>query len=160
MTLFRKCILTLLTFAFISNVFGMEGDSLRVKKERIFEVFSTYGLNSNYSEISPVFYNTELIFCSDREWNKNTYGMSDWHETKHYNMFRSSMNFATIDSVEFEKVKIFNHFLVTHMNVGPITFDKDFKNAVYVENEFVKESLDMMIKCIYNLIALKLKTVN
>ena len=78
--------------------------------------------------------------------------MSDWHETKHYNIFRSSVNFTTVDSVEFEKVKIFNHFLVTHMNVGPITFDKDFKNAVYVENEFVKESLDMTIKCIYNFI--------
>ena len=157
MTLFRKCILTLLTFAFIINVFGVEGDSLRVKKERIFEVFSTYGLNSSYSEISPVFYNTELIFCSDREWNKNTYGMSDWHETKHYNIFRSSVNFTTVDSVEFEKVKIFNHFLVTHMNVGPITFDKDFKNAVYVENEFVKRKFRHDDKMHLQLYSLKIE---
>ena len=63
--------------------------------------------------------------------------MSDWSETNHYNIFRSSVNFTTVDSVAFEKVKIFNHFLVSHLNVGPITFDKAFKNAVYVENEYV-----------------------
>ena len=120
-----------------TNVFSIERDSLRVKKERIFEVFETFGLNSTYSDISPVFFNTELVFCSNREWNKNTYGMSDWSETNHYNIFRSSVNFTTVDSVAFEKVKIFNHFLVSHLNVGPITFDKAFKNAVYVENEYV-----------------------
>ena len=63
--------------------FYNDGDSVKVKKERIFEVFNTYGLNSEYSEISPIFYNKELVFCSNREWNKNTFGESDWHETKH-----------------------------------------------------------------------------
>lgn len=136
----NKCVkIILFSFFWIltSNAFPFEGDSLRAKKERIFEVFETFGLNSTYSDISPVFFNTELVFCSNREWNKNTYGMSDWSETSHYNIFRSSINFTTIDSVAFEKVKIFNHFLVSHLNVGPITFDKSFKNAVYVENEYV-----------------------
>ena len=44
-----------------TNVFSIERDSLRVKKERIFEVFETFGLNSTYSDISPVFFNTELV---------------------------------------------------------------------------------------------------
>lgn len=116
-----------------------EGDSLRVKKERIFEVFNTYGINSKYSEISPVLYNSELVFCSNREWNKNTFGESDWHETKHFNIFKSTINFTSIDSIEFKKVKVFNQFLVSHLNVGPITFNKDYNEAIYVENEYVSK---------------------
>ena len=92
-----------------TNVFSIERDSLRVKKERIFEVFETFGLNQSYSDISPVFFNTELVFCSNREWNKNTYGMSDWSETNHYNIFRSSVNFTTVDSVALKRGK----FLIT-----------------------------------------------
>jgi outer membrane protein OmpA-like peptidoglycan-associated protein len=122
---------------FVSN--ANEGDSLRVKKERIFEVFNTYGINSEYSEISPIFYNSELVFCSNREWNKNTFGESDWHETKHYNIFRSSINFNSIDSVGFEKIKVFNHFLVNHLNVGPISFNRAYSEAVYVENEYLSK---------------------
>ena len=110
--------------------YGKQGDSLRVKKERIFEVFNTYGINSEYSEISPVFYNSELLFCSNREWNKNTFGESDWHDTKHYNIFKSVINFNSVDSVEFEKIKVFNHFLVTHLNVGPISFNSDYSEAI------------------------------
>jgi outer membrane protein OmpA-like peptidoglycan-associated protein len=116
-----------------------DGDSVKVKKERIFEVFNTYGLNSEYSEISPIFYNKELVFCSNREWNKNTFGESDWHQTKHYNIFRSSINFNSIDSVGFEKIKVFNHFLVTHLNVGPISFNREYTEAVYVENEYLNK---------------------
>ena len=119
--------------------YGKQGDSLRVKKERIFEVFNTYGINSEYSEISPVFYNSELLFCSNREWNKNTFGESDWHDTKHYNIFKSVINFNSVDSVEFEKIKVFNHFLVTHLNVGPISFNNDYSEAIYVENEYVSK---------------------
>ena len=104
-----KLILFSFFWILTSNAFPFEGDSLRAKKERIFEVFETFGLNSTYSDISPVFFNTELVFCSNREWNKNTYGMSDWGETNHYNIFRSSINFTTVDSVAFEKVK----FLIT-----------------------------------------------
>ena len=135
--------------------YARQGDSIRVKKERIFEVFNTYGINSEYSEISPVFYNSELLFCSNREWNKNTFGESDWHETKHYNIFKSVINFNSIDSVEFEKIKVFNHFLVTHLNVGPISFNSDYSEAIYVENEYVTKKIDLINFCMYNFTALK-----
>lgn len=139
MNFYKKTILFLVFIALISSIIAKPGDSLRVKKERIFEVFNTYGINSKYSEISPVFYNSELVFCSNREWNKNTFGESDWHETKHYNIFRSSINFNSVDSVGFEKIKVFNHFLVTHLNVGPISFNQNFSEAIYVENEYVSK---------------------
>jgi hypothetical protein len=115
---------------------SVPGDSLKVRKERIFEVFNTYGLNSNYSEICPVFYNSELVFCSNREWNNNTLGESDWTETGHYNIFKSSISYNGIDSVNFEKVKVFSYFLISHLNVGPISFNNDFSEAIYVENEY------------------------
>ena len=54
----NKCVkIILFSFFWIltSNAFPFEGDSLRAKKERIFEVFETFGLNSTYSDISPVF---------------------------------------------------------------------------------------------------------
>ena len=135
-------LLVVLFFVFsinISYATTFPGDSVKVKKERVFEVFNTYGINSSYSEICPVIYNTELVFCSNREWNKNTFGESDWHETNHYNIFRSSINFTSIDSVEFDKIKVFNHFLISHLNVGPITFNGDYTEAIYVENEYVNK---------------------
>lgn len=118
---------------------SVPGDSLKVRKERIFEVFNTYGLNSNYSEICPVFYNSELVFCSNREWNNNTLGESDWTETGHYNIFKSSISYNGIDSVNFEKVKVFSYFLISHLNVGPISFNNDFSEAIYVENEYLSK---------------------
>ena len=43
------------------------------------------------------------------------------------------------------------------MNVGPITFDKDFKNAVYVENEFVKRKFRHDEKMHLQLYSLKIE---
>ena len=146
MNFHKKTILIFVLIALIPSILAKPGDSLRVKKERIFEVFNTYGINSEYSEISPVFYNSELVFCSNREWNKNTFGESDWHETKHYNIFKSSINFNSVDSVGFEKIKVFNHFLVTHLNVGPISFNQKFSEAIYVENEYIKFKVVLIIK--------------
>ncbi|MBM77867.1 MAG: hypothetical protein CL846_05245 [Crocinitomicaceae bacterium] len=136
---FKYILSVFLVFCFCNIRASIPGDSLKVRKERIFEVFNTYGLNSNYSEICPVFYNSELVFCSNREWNKNTLGESDWSETSHYNIFKSSITYNGIDSVNFDKIKVFSYFLMSHLNVGPITFNNDYSEAVYVENEYVSK---------------------
>ncbi len=137
--IYKHILLTIFISCFFSVLASQPGDSLKVRKERNFEVFNTYGLNSNYSEICPVFYNSELVFCSNREWNNNTLGESDWSETGHYNIFKSSISFNGIDSVNFDKVKVFSYFLVSHLNVGPISFNNDYTEAIYVENEFVSK---------------------
>jgi hypothetical protein len=79
--IYKHILLTFFISCFFSVSASQPGDSLKVRKERNFEVFNTYGLNSNYSEICPVFYNSELVFCSNRECNNNTLGESDWSET-------------------------------------------------------------------------------
>ena len=53
--------------------FNQVYDSVRVELE--YEVKSVYGLNTKYAEFSPVWYNTNLIFSSDREWDYNNFGL-------------------------------------------------------------------------------------
>ena len=55
-------------------------DSVRVEYE--YEVNSVFGLNSKYADFSPVWHYTDLVFASDREWDYNNYGESNWNKSK------------------------------------------------------------------------------
>ena len=61
-------------------------DSVRVEVE--FQVSSVFGLNTKYAEFSPVWYHTELIFASGREWNYNNLGESNWSNNSSINLFK------------------------------------------------------------------------
>ena len=96
-------------------------DSVRVEYE--YEVNHVFGLNSKYAEFSPVWYHTDLIFSSDREWDYNNYGESNWENNKNINLFKVKVNSFKIDSVVFEKPELFNNFLIGENHVGPIAFN-------------------------------------
>ena len=111
-------------------------DSIRVEKEYV--VNKVYGLNSKYTEFSPVWYNTELVFASDREWDYNTLGEANWDHIKNINLFKVEVKSYQSDSVVFNHPKIFNRLLISDAHVGPIAFNSDGSEAVF--SEVVKKS--------------------
>ena len=95
-------------------------DSVRVEVE--FQVSSVFGLNTKYAEFSPVWYHTELIFASDREWNYNNLGESNWSNNSTINLFKVKVDSYSQDSVVFKKPVLFNQLLIGSNHVGPIAF--------------------------------------
>jgi outer membrane protein OmpA-like peptidoglycan-associated protein len=106
-------------------------DSIRVEKEYV--VNKVYGLNSKYTEFSPVWYNTELVFASDREWDYNTLGEANWDHIKNINLFKVEVKSYQSDSVVFNHPKIFNRLLISDAHVGPIAFNSDGSEAIFSE---------------------------
>ena len=96
-------------------------DSVRIEYE--YEVYSVFGLNSKYAEFSPVWYHTDLILSSDREWDYINYGESNWENNKKINLFKVKVNSFKSDSVVFEKPELFNNLLIGDHHVGPIAFN-------------------------------------
>ena len=83
---------------------------------------SVFGLNTKYAEFSPVWYHTELIFASDREWNYNNLGESNWSNNSTINLFKVKVDSYSKDSVVFKKPVLFNQLLIGSNHVGPIAF--------------------------------------
>ena len=91
----RFLIIAFCLFTAIYSYANVEGnDTARVEME--FEVFNVFGLNTKYSEFSPVWYHTDLIFSSDREWNNNLLGESNWDHIKHINLFKAKFRVFSI----------------------------------------------------------------
>lgn len=103
--------------------FNQVYDSVRVELE--YEVKSVYGLNTKYAEFSPVWYNTNLIFSSDREWDYNNFGESNWSKNKKVNLFKVEVKSYKDDSVVFKKAEVYNNLLIGNDHVGPIAFYGD-----------------------------------
>ena len=106
-------------------------DSIRLEKEYV--VSQVYGLNSKYTEFSPVWYNTELVFASDREWDYNTFGEANWDHIKNINLFKVDIKSYRNDSVVFNHPKVFNRLLISDDHVGPIAFNNDGTEAIFSE---------------------------
>ena len=106
-----------------STIFSLSQsyDSVRVEVE--FQVSSVFGLNTKYAEFSPVWYHTELIFASDREWNYNNLGESNWSNNSTINLFKVKVDSYSQDSVVFKKPVLFNQLLIGSNHVGPIAFN-------------------------------------
>lgn len=100
--------------------FNQVYDSVRIELE--YEVKNVYGLNTEYAEFSPVWYNTDLIFSSDREWDYNNFGETNWSKNKKINLFKVQVKSYKEDSVVFKKPELYNNLLVGNDHVGPIDF--------------------------------------
>ena len=100
--------------------FNQVYDSVRIELE--YEVKNVYGLNTEYAEFSPVWYNTDLIFSSDREWDYNNFGETNWSKNKKINLFKVQVKSYKEDSVVFKKPELYNNLLDGKDHVGPIDF--------------------------------------
>ena len=128
----RFLIIAFCLFTAIYSYANVEGnDTARVEME--FEVFNVFGLNTKYSEFSPVWYHTDLIFSSDREWNNNLLGESNWDHIKHINLFKARVKSYINDSIVFLTPKIYSRLLISDAHVGPICFNRDGSEAIFSE---------------------------
>ena len=131
LTLYQFLFLLVFQFMF-SHIYATTQifDSVRVEYE--YEVNSVFGLNSKYADFSPVWHYTDLVFASDREWNYNNYGESNWNKSKKINLFKVKVSSYKSDSVVFEKPELFNNHLLSDDHVGPLAFN-GLNEAVFSE---------------------------
>jgi len=102
----------------------------QIIKQTDFEVYSIYGINTAYSEFSPVLYKDNFVFVSDREYDIKTLGEGNWKKTIHVNIFNAKFEDIFSDSIVLEKINLFDNNLVKDDHVGPITFNKEGNEAV------------------------------
>jgi outer membrane protein OmpA-like peptidoglycan-associated protein len=106
-----------------------------------FEVMKVYGLNSEYAEFSPVRFQSEIVFASDRIYDFNSIGEDNWSKTKHINLFSAELKMETKDSVVFSEIKLFDDNFLDDDHSGPICFTQDGKKAIYSKVTHRKQKL-------------------
>ena len=95
-----------------------------------YEVVPVYGLNTSYNEFSPVLYQKNFIFISDREYDLKTLGEGNWKKINHVNIFKADFENIYSDSISLEKIRLFDNLLVKDDHVGPITFNREGTEAI------------------------------
>jgi len=127
-----KYSVSMLLLLFSVNILAIsQNDSIKVEIE--YEVFNVFGINTKYAEFSPVWHKTNLIFASDREWDNLLAGESSWDHIKNINLFKANVNSYSSDSAVFSEAKIYHKLLVSDVHVGPISFNKDYSEAIFSE---------------------------
>ncbi len=121
-------LISLLLFLVLNGF--LTAQNKRITKQTDFEIYPIYGINTAYSEFSPVLYKDNFVFVSDREYNLNTLGEVNWKKYKHFNIFKAKFEDIFADSIVLEKVILFENNLVKDDHVGPITFNKEENEAI------------------------------
>jgi outer membrane protein OmpA-like peptidoglycan-associated protein len=103
------------------------------RKEISYQVKPLYGLNSRYSEFSPVLLDNALIFSSNREFDLVNTGENNWDKNAYYNIFKISYTDQGADSVNFGKAEVFNKQWIGESHTGPIAFSEDGNTAVFTQ---------------------------
>jgi outer membrane protein OmpA-like peptidoglycan-associated protein len=106
-----------------------------------FEVFHVHGLNSQFSEFSPVLINQEIIFASNRQYNFNSIGEDNWSKNNHVSIFRADVSNAAKDSVVANKIRLFDRAFFDTDHTGPICFSADGKEAIFTRTTHRKQNL-------------------
>ncbi|WP_075591241.1 tetratricopeptide repeat protein [Labilibacter marinus] len=118
---------------------GKETQGLKLNSEQLidrllkdslnYEIHSL-GINSKFSDISPVVYNDKLIFTSDRK-NISAIKRNDIRDgSGFYKIYKIGVNSV----LNTDEVKLFENKLTTKYNDGPISFSKDFTIAFITRN--------------------------
>lgn len=102
-------------------------------KQIEFKVNPVYGLNTEFSDFSPVLLNSEFIFVSDREYDYRNIGEDNWKANKHINIFKSQIKSNSADSIVFAKAKLYDRKFMDEDHSGPICFSKDGNTAIFTK---------------------------
>jgi outer membrane protein OmpA-like peptidoglycan-associated protein len=106
-----------------------------------FEVFKVHGLNSQYSEFSPVLFKQDFIFASNRQYDFNSIGEDNWSKMNHVSIFKADVRNPTKDSAVATKVRIFDNVFFDNDHTGPICFSADGKEAIFTRSTHRKQNL-------------------
>ena len=111
-----------------------------------FEVMKVYGLNSEYAEFSPVRFQSEIVFASDRIYDFNSIGEDNWSKTKHINFCELMMGQYLKDNKKTSVTKIIFHTRSKTLEIkvwAPWKFENDL--CVACKNEI--ESMCHFMNC-------------
>lgn len=87
-------------------------------------------INSENAEFSPVIFENDLVFVSDREMYLTQVGEAQWKKKKHLNLFKSAFKSPSDDSVAFSRAQPFDDKMPDYFHSGPITFHPNGNLAV------------------------------
>lgn len=109
-------------------------NSVKIGNKNVeFEIHNIYGLNSEYAEFSPVLFNGEFVFVSDRYYDFRNLGEDNWENNKHINIFKAEIEYNNADSVVFDKINIYDRVFMEDDHSGPICFSSDGKLAIFTK---------------------------
>lgn len=89
-----------------------------------YEVKRLYGLNTSYSEFSPVAFGNKLYFTSEREYSLLNVGEGNWKKSAYLNIFETHVR-PVNDSITFMRIKPLSNNFNTGNHSGPLSFKAD-----------------------------------
>jgi len=90
-----------------------------------FKVSSIDKINSQYSDFSPVFYNDQLIFVSERTKDMVNYSQNGWNNNAFLNIYKSPIKKIN-DSIVFrDKAQSYKYPVNSQYHDGPVCFNAD-----------------------------------
>ncbi len=101
--------------------------------KRPFRVDTITGINTAFSEFSPVVYKDLLVFTSDRfvdYYNDRKFG---WNNQPYLSIYKA--NKTPSNAQAFQDVGLFSNVLTSPYHDGPIAFDSSFTTAFYTRVE-------------------------
>lgn len=117
----------LFAFLFIVNLFFISSaqDSV-IEVTDVHYQFNTEKidtLNSEYSEMAPVYFDHKFIFSSMREHDYLYTGENRWRRKKQYNLFEAQLDTSSgFDVNQFNDIKFYNDQINKQLHTGPISF--------------------------------------
>lgn len=101
--------------------------------EITYEVKTLQGINSDMNDFSPVFYQDQLVFTSNREYDLTHVGENRWSKSNFNNLFVADVVEYPNDSVGFGNASLFDYRLAGDDHSGPICFSKDGSLAYFTQ---------------------------
>lgn len=97
--------------------------------KRPFRVDSVSGINTSFSEFSPVSFQNNLVFTSDRQIDYNNDRSFGWTGNPYLSIYKSLKQPS--NPTNFTEVELFSNQLTTDYHDGPISFDEEGVEAFY-----------------------------
>ncbi len=114
----------------VTQFIAQSNEQKKYTKITEYEVLPVLGVNTSYSEFSPVLLGQEFIFTSDREYDIKTLGEGNWKKTNHFNLFKATFKDIFADTIQLVRIRIFDNNLLMDDHVGPIAFNKSGDEAI------------------------------
>lgn len=98
-----------------------------------YEVKPLHGLNSEMADFSPVLYEDQMVFTSNREFDVHHYGENRWSKNNFSNIFAADLTEFPNDSIGFSNAQLYSYKFHADDHSGPICFTNDGNTAYFTQ---------------------------
>lgn len=138
-----KHLLHIFFFSIIcSNAIAQHEAILNTTVETHYTVKKINGLNSTYSEFSPVVYGDILLFTSDRDFDYLNWGENRWKKRKFLNVFSAKIKSLESDSAIVSPAFLYSKELENFNHTGPVAISPDGNLLVFTQVAREKHKLN------------------